>query len=557
MSSTAPQLASGARLPDDPVLLQQMILELRGALEAQRRKLEQVQHRLHLILQRLYGPRQERINPEQLLLFAEMLSQVQADVAPAKEEAASAAASVPQRRGHGRRQLPEDLPTIPVLHDLTEAEKACPDCGQPRQRIGEQKSRQLDYQPASLFVIEHIQPTYVCSRCHAHAQTVAKPAQPIAKGLPGPGLLAHVITSKYADHLPLYRQERILERFGVHLSRSTLCDWMAQAAVLLRPVYTHMIKRVLQSRVLHTDDTPVPVQEPRQERTKTGRIWVYLGDEAHPYNVFDYSPDHRRQHPATFLQSFQGYLQADAFAGYDGIYLSQPVIEVACNAHARRKFFEAKQSDPARGHQALAFYRQLYDLERQASDHADKEYARRQHREPVRRQDLREAERLRLRQEQSVPLLTSMCHWLKEQQAEVLPKSPIGQAIAYALNHWAALTRYTEQGFLTIDNNWAEREMKKTALGRKNWLFFGSDQGGRTAAVLLSLVSSGQRHGLDPFRYLEDVLYRLPGLKASQLAELLPDRWQAPHRAGPAPPLPPKPAGDRCEEVGGPSRPGP
>ncbi len=256
--------------------------------------------------------------------------------------------------------------------------------------------------------------------------------------------------------------------------------------------------------------------------------------------MFDYTPSRSRDGPAEFLKDFRGHLQADAFGGYDGIYLSQPVIEVGCNAHARRKFFEAKDTDPARAHQALAFYRQLYAVEREASDHADQEYGRRSLTEEVRLQDLLEAERLRLRQQQSLPVLAAMRQWLEAERADALPKSPIGQAIGYALNHWEALTRYTTQGFLAIDNNWAEREMKKIAIGRKNWLFFGSDQGGKTAAVLFSLVSTCQRHGADPFRYLEDVLYRLPTHPKERIEELLPDQWQKARLAdGAAPPRQP------------------
>jgi transposase len=515
-------------LPGDLAVCHEMIEELLETLAAKSRQLDQAYHRISLLLQRMYGPRKERINPAQLQLFAETLAVVEpTEAAPTEEEPAATSAPA-RRRGHGRQELPKDLLRIPCLHDLTEAEKLCPDCGQQRVRLGQEVSTQLDYQPASLFILEHVRPTYVCIRCHGQVVTAAKPEQPIDKGMPGPGLLAHVITSKYADHLPLYRQERILERFGVSLSRSTLCDWMARAATLLEPLYLLMVEIVLNSRVLHTDDTPVPVQDPKQDKTKTGRLWVYLGDHDHPYNIFDYTPNRSRDGPATFLKSFQGYLQADAFGGYDGIYLSQPVIEVGCNAHARRKFFEAKDSDAACAHQALAFYRQLYEIERQAAEAADREFDRRSATETVRKQDLLEAERLRFRQGQGAPILETMSAWLKKQQQDALPKSPMGQAIGYALNHWKALTRYAHHGFLAIDNNWAEREMKKVAIGRKNWLFFGSDRGGDTAAVLLTLVSSCQRHGLDPFRYLEDVFYRLPGLAKDCYPELLPDRWQSP-----------------------------
>ncbi len=541
-------------LPDDPVILRGMIHELLDALQRQRRQMEQVQHRLSLILQRLYGPRKERINPDQLLLFAEAFAAVRleedasADVDEDEGEPIPAAGPKRRPHRHGRQELPKDLPRVPVIHDLTEAERACPDCGHERQKIGEETSAQLDYQPASIFVLDHTRYTYACPHCEGQVRTADKPPQPIDKGLPGPGLLAHVVTSKYADHLPLYRQERILERFGVTLSRSTLCDWMARAAGLLRPMYEGMVQAVLASRVVHTDDTPVAVQDPKLDKTRTGRLWVYLGDALHPYNVFDYTPSRRRDGPAEFLKAFGGHLQADAFSGYDGIYLTKPVIEVGCNAHARRKFFEAKGTDPARAHQALAFYRQLYEIERTASDSAEKEYSQRSPTEEVRHEDLLEAERLRWRQEKSVPLLTSMCQWLKEQQTLALPKSPIGQAIGYALNHWPALVRYTERGFLAIDNNWAEREMKRIAIGRKNWMFLGSDQGGHTAAVLFSLVSSSQRHGLDPFAYLADVFYRLPTQPKGQLDQLFPDRWKKAHASngngppGPSAPRSPPPA---------------
>jgi transposase len=341
-----------------------------------------------------------------------------------------------------------------------------------------------------------------------------KPAMPIAKGLPGPGLLAHLIVSKYTDHLPLHRPERSYERQGVFLHRSTLCDWLAACADLLRPLYDLMVSVVLQSRALHTDDTTVKMQELVSHLLRTARLWVYLGDAAHPYNVFDFTVNRRRDGPQQFLANYQGYLHADAFSGYDGLYLPDPhtaaarIIEVACNAHARRKFYEARGSDALRAHQALAYYRQLYELERQAKDFSD-------------------AQRLQMRQDLAVPILEQFHQWLEGQRPEVLPKSPMAEALGYALNNWAALARYTEAGFLAIDNNVAEREMKRIAIGRKNWLFVGSPRGGQTAAVLLSFTSTCQRLGVEPWAYLQDVLTRLPTLPAGQLGDLLPDRWQA------------------------------
>jgi transposase len=341
-----------------------------------------------------------------------------------------------------------------------------------------------------------------------------KPPTPIAKGLPGPGLLAHLIVSKYTDHMPLHRLQRVYERQGYFLHRSTLCDWLGACADLLRPLYDLMVCAILQSRVIHTDDTPVKLQELVTHLLSTARLWVYLGDAAHPYNVFDFTVNRKRDGPQQLLANCQGYLQADAFSGYDGLYLPDPrtaaarIIEVACNAHARRKFYEARGSDALRSHQALAYYRQLYELERQAKDFSD-------------------VQRLQMRQELSLPILEQFHQWLLARRPEVLPKSPMGEAIAYALNNWEALRRYTEAGFLAIDNNVAEREMKRIAIGRKNWLTIGSPHGGQTAAVLFSITSTCQRLGVEPWAYLQDVLMRLPDLPVGRLSDLLPDHWQA------------------------------
>jgi hypothetical protein len=353
----------------------------------------------------------------------------------------------------------------------------------------------------------------------------AKPPQPIAKGMPGPGLLAHLIVSKYVDHLPLHRLERVYERQGLVLPRSTTCDWLAACAKILRPLYERMKSIALQSRVLHTDDTKVKIHDPPPGATDLGRLWVYLGDAQHPCNVFDFTPNRRRDGPVKFLESFQGFLQADAFSGYDSLYLPHPadgaarILEVACNAHARRKFYDARSSDAARSHQALAWYGQLYEIERRARELQADDALRRQ-----------------LRQDLAVPILEQMQTWLKEQKDLVLPKSPMGEAITYALNQWTALVRYTEHGFLAIDNNVAEREMKRIAIGRKNWLFVGSENGGHTAAVLFSFTSTCQRLKIEPWAYLRDVLTRLPNTHSGQLPDLLPERWQADKAANGASP---------------------
>jgi len=575
-----------ADLPDDVATLKRMVLELLASLHDRDRNIEGLQHRIHLLLHRLYGPRGERFDPNQLLLFVEMATgQDTAQEAPTEPPAPTQ----PQRRcqPHGRRRLPENLPREPRHHELSEAERLCPNCGKVRIDIGTDRSEQLDYRPASLFVVEHFVHKYVCPCCSrrpASAQgqpaqqaqesepmplpepelqptspsapepaprpaeaeperscaslppadsnqrsqpqtqprqtldpgavviAAPKPAMPIAKGLPGPGLLAHLIVSKCVDHMPLHRMERVYQRQGLFLHRSTLCDWMAACAQLLRPLYDLMVSVVMQSRSLHTDDTTVKMQELVTHLLSTARMWVYLGDAAHPYNVFDFTLNRKRDGPQQFLANYQGYLHADAFSGYDGLYLPDPltsaarIIEVACNAHARRKFYEARGSDALHSHQALAYYRQLYELERQAKDFSD-------------------AQRLQMRQDLSVPILVQFHEWLEAQRPEVLPKSPMGEAIGYALNNWEALRRYTEAGFLAIDNNVSEREMKRIAIGRKKWLTVGSPRGGQTAAVLFSFTSTCQRLGVEPWHYLRDVLERLPSHSAERLAEMLPDKW--------------------------------
>ena len=467
-----------------------------------------------------YGPRTERFDPDQPLLIPdafEPAASEPADMAPPPPEPRSEPAKT--ARPHGRRPLPKDLPREPRVYVLTEAERRCPECGETRTQISEEHSEQLDYRPASLFVVDHIRCTYACPHCEGQVVTAGKPAQPIDKGLPGPGLLAHVTTEKYVDHIPLYRQERRLARQGVELSRSTLCDWMAGTAGILEPLYELMKTLILVCGVVHTDDTSVKVRDTERKIKATGRLWAYLGDHRHPYNVFDFTMSHKRDGPSRFLEGFRGFLQADAFSGYDGIYAGGDVVEVGCNAHARRKFIEAQTSDPARAAAALAHYRELYAIEKQikaelAQLPTDTE------------ETTRAAIRLRVRQEKAVPIWEAFWRWLEAERPNVLPKSPLAGALGYLQNNKEALQRYTGSGYLSIDNNVAEQHMKTIATGRKNWLFTGSEAGGKTMAILFSVVSSCQRHGHDPFVYLRDVLTRLPELPPERLVELLPDRWK-------------------------------
>ncbi len=493
-------------VPNDLAQCRALILELHASLLEEQRLRRQYAQRVEQLLRRIYGPRSERIDPAQLVLFAHELAPAPEPEAACEEEAPAPAR--PSKPGHGRKPLPKDLPRKRVEHDVPAEEKICPECGAAKTRIGEEVSEQLEYVPASLFVLEHVRPKYACPCCQEHVSIAEKPAKVIEKGLPGPGLVAHVIVSKYCDHVPLYRQEFMFARQGAEVSRKTQCGWVLTSADKATPLVDLMKQEVLASKVIHTDDTPVRVQGDGQDGPFTGRFWVYVGDAAHPYTVYDYTPSRKRDGPARFLEGYEGYLQADAFGGYDGIYASGEVIEIACWAHCRRYFYDARSTDSNRAHRMLAWVRRLYDVERDAKK-------------------LDAQKRCALRQEQSNPLLEAMKQWLDEQQPKLLPKSPIGDAANYALNNWNALIRYLDDGDLDIDNNEAEQALRGIAIGRRNWLFLGSDRGGRAAAVHYSLIQSAKRHGLDPFAYLRDVLLRITAQRPTNLHDLLPDRWKA------------------------------
>jgi transposase len=512
-------------LPDDLETAHQLIRELIKTLAQQVYLNEKLQHQLEQLLRQRYGRKTERIDPAQLLLFAqEILAQAQAEPMPvaAPDQTAdpdptpAPTQNAPQKngRGHGRKPLPESLPRESVLHDVPPEHRVCPDCGAERTCIGHEVREQLEYKPASLIVIEHVRPKYACQGCQANVVIADKLPEPIDKGLPGPGLLAYVAASKYADHLPLYRLEGIFKRSGVEISRSTMCDWMATTAELLEPIVKLMLKEILASLVVQNDDTTVPVQDHDGKGIKTGRLWASIGDHHHPYVVYIYTPDRSTAGPRKIFKDFQGYLQADAYSAYDGLYTSGKIIEVGCMMHARRKFYEARTSDPQRSHQALAWISLLYDVERDAKGRESPDY------------QAFVAFRYELRQQRSRPIFDKFHAWLAAERSKVLPKSPIGEAIQYALNHWEALKRPLEAGFLELDNGACERAFKPVALGRKNWLFAGSDKGGETAAILMSLCTTCKNLGIDPQAYLRDVLDRISTHPAKRIAELLPDRWQ-------------------------------
>ena len=534
MSTDAALKPNPAELPDDPAFLKPLIVQLFETLQSRERRIQQLEHHMDLLLRRVFGKSSEKLDPRQLVLaFAELSAETTPPTTsePPAEPDVSAANRAPQKKGHGRRRTPDSLVHVEQLHDLTDEQKQTLGGDENLVLIGEDVSEQYEWEPSSLFVIVHRQKKYARREqllvtgddpLEQNVIVAPKPPQPLPGSEAGPGLLAQVLVSKYGDHLPLHRQERIFARHGVRFSRQTMCDWCAGCATLFEPLVSLIKTEVLGSHVLHTDDTPVKIRDAHAKEQLTGRMWTYVGDELHQFTFFEFTRSRERDGPARVLANFRGYLQADAFSGYDGVYLDSrgAIVEVACWAHARRKFFESRDSDSQRANVALTRLRQLYEIERRLQERVVGEW-----------RDLPLSERAAQiageRQQHARPILAEFRTWLDEQSAQVLPKSPIAGAIRYALNQWDALNRYTDDGQLAIDNNAAERTVRAIALGRKNWLFVGSERGGHTAATILTLIASALRHQLDPFAYLRDLLRRLPMTAQSDLITLLPDRWQS------------------------------
>jgi transposase len=498
---------------------QRRIDELERVLEQTAADYQQLQQQhdelaetLALLRRSIFGQRRERFidDPGQGHLFdiPEILTEPEPAVPPPADDAV---AQPPKAARPPRRTRLDHLPHIRIEHDLPEHEKTCSCCGGPKQRIGEDISRELEFIPAQLEVKVHVLPKYACPKCRDGVASPPVPPKPIPGGIAGAGLVSFVVVSKFADHLPLYRLEDILTRHGVFLARSTLCDWVRNAAILLEPLAELQKTLVLQSPIIWTDDTPVTVLGGEQPGSCTGRFWVYIGDTEHPYSVYDFSTSRSRDGPAAFLKDYCGFLQADAYGGYDGIFLDSKgkIVEVACWAHARRKFFEARSNAPREANEILEWIRQLYDVEDRA-------------------RELTPEQRQVLRQRESVPILDRIETKLDDLGDRLLPKSAMGKAVTYARNQWAALRRYVTDGRLTIDNHVSERTLRLQAIGRRNWSFLGSAEAGPRAAVLFTILAGAKRHRLEPWAYLRDVVLRLCAGE-TDLELLLPDRWAASH----------------------------
>jgi transposase len=500
-------------LPDDAAVLRQMIRELVATVAQLRNTVEKQQAHIHYLVRLTFGRRCERV--EGPTLFDGLAEPPTAPSVPEPIPESVPETVGQKRRGHGRRQRADNLPRQRQVLDLTEAEKSCPCCGQTRVRIGADVSQRLDYRPACLFIQETERPTYICRHCEQQGENIQatqapRPPEPIARGTVGAGLLAHVIVCKWIDHLPLYRLERILARLGWDVKRSTLCDQMMACANRLTPLYQLLCQRVRASSALHADDTPVKLLNPR----RTAYAWVYVGDPANPYTVFDLSPGHAHDYPAKFLAGYGGFIHADAYAGYNPLY-DAGARHVGCWMHVRRKFFEAKESAPGPAHEAIARIRLLYEVEKVAKE-----------------KRLAGSDLAAYRQDHAGPLLTSFADWLAEQVPRALPKSKIGEAFLYAANQWSTLIRYVQDGRLTIDNSPAEQAIRPLAVGRRNWLQIAGDGGLPSAAVLLSVAATVKRHGVNPWVYIRHILIESAARQPNaDLSDLLPDAWLAAQRA--------------------------
>lgn len=504
------------QLPEDANTLRQMVLDLIAQLDNEQARRIKTERLLQQLLAARSGRKSEQLSADQLALFAAELK-AQGVELPAEESQppdepddnppATPSDSGSKGKSHGRRPIPGHLKRERRVHDLAEAEKHCTACTQDLRLIGEEISERYEYIPAQLIVIQDVCQKYACS---CTVKTATKPSQPIEKSNAGAGLLTQVIVAKYADHQPLNRQAKIFLRSGVELPVQTLCDWVAQCAALLKPLYERMKGFVLESKVVGTDDTPIRVLDRNLPQTRKGRIWPYVGDKDHPAVVYDYTATRERAGPEKFLENYRGNLQADAYVAYDSFFTDpeRGLVEIGCMAHCRRHFRDALESDRVHMSAVLAMIAQLYKVEKAARDAG------------LSGEDLRLA-----REHGSRPVLNSLHQYLIKIQLEILPKSDAGQAVAYALKNWAALTRYCDDGNLPIDNNRTERSIRGFALGRANWMFFGSDNGGMTAAILRSFITSCELVKVDPSRWFHDVLSRIADHPINKLDELLPHNW--------------------------------
>jgi transposase len=500
-------------LPDDIEALKALLLArdeevagLRAQLNTRAAEIEHLKLQIAKLRRMQFGRKSEKLDHqiEQLEL---QLEDLQADDAEAAREMPPADRA--PRSKPARKPLPEHLPRDEQVH-LPPAD-ACPACGGGLRQLGEDAAEQLEYVPASFRVIRHVRPKLACACCDTIVQAPA-PSRPIERGLAGPGLLAHVLVAKFADHLPLYRQSVIYARDGVELDRALLASWVGAASGLLRPLVDAIRRHVLAGPKLHADDTPIPVLAPGNGKTKTARLWTYVrddrpcGDMTPPAVWFTYTPDRKGIHPQTHLADFKGVLQADAYAGFNALFDNGAVQEAACWAHARRKFYDLHEARAsALTTEALRRIAELYAIEAEIRGKPPDE-------------------RRQIRQVSAKPLLADLERWLRDSLEKLSRKSDTAAAIQYSLNLWPALTRYCEDGRVEIDNSAAEHALRGVAIGRRNYLFAGADSGGERAAAIYSLIGTAKLNGVDPEAWLRHVLANIADHPVNRVDEFLPWR---------------------------------
>jgi transposase len=478
-------------------------------------KVDQLSDFIRDMVTQKYGKKTERFEaPGQLLVFPGSMNEVTKPPAPAASSTVgnnSPKEETAKKPGHGRKPIPEHLPRVPVEAKVpSDEERRCQCCDalQVAARRILRNSR-YGYVPASFFVEDLYAVVYECPNGHGE-QLIAEVDEAVPNGKAAPSLMAQVAVSRDVDHMPFNRQVGMYARSGVPLNRSTLSDVHAQLAAILMPLYLLMKQILLESRIISTDDTPVKVLDRSKDKNiKTGRKWAYLGDKDHPVNLFDYTHGRGRDGPQTFLGAWRGILQGDCFSGNLALCASMGTILVACLAHARRYFIKAMLNDQEGCNQALLMFQALYEIERTAKELA------------LSTDDIR-----MMREQEAMPLLDKLHNWLQQQYATAQPKSSFGKALFYCLNNWNELTQYVKDGELKIDNNHTEREMKYVSMGKKAWLFFGSDQGGKNDAIVSSIISTCRRLGVEPWSYLTDVISRLTENPCENLEELLPYNWK-------------------------------
>jgi transposase len=523
-------------LPDDIATLRRMLIAEREArttqaveldaakagLVSKTLEIEKLKVQLARLRRQQFGRSSEKIDRiiEQLELMLDEL-ETEAAVGPVAADSSAAAdadeSAAARRKSPGRRPLPEHLPRREIVHtpDCT-----CPACGGAMRKVGEDVSEVLDYIPGRFEVIRHIRPAFSCRACESMVQ-LPMPSLPVERGRPSAGLLAHILVSKYCDHTPLYRQAGIYAREGVDLDRAVMANWVGKSVWIAAPLIEAISDHVMAGTALHGDDTPVPVLAPGTGKTKTGRLWVYLRDErphggpAPPAVIYRYSADRKGEHPRRHLDRFRGFLHADGYAGFGALYQADggkaaPVTEVFCWAHVRRKFHDLHLTGSPLAKEALDRIGRLFDIERAANG-------------------LPPNMRQHIRQSRALPLIAEFAAFLDATLPRLSGKSDLAGAIRYARSRWESLTRYLTDGRLEISNNAAERAIRPLALGRKNWLFAGSDSGGERAAAMYTLIETAKLNGLDPEAYLRDVLSRIADHPINRIAELLP--WNSSSRS--------------------------